>query len=109
MAAAMAVLRIYTREDETWQGKSLHSALVEHARQSTIAGATVLRGIEGYGADRRIHTARLIDISPQLPMIVEFVDEGQKLRDFLASVEEMLGSGLATLQQVEVVRHVAGD
>ena len=103
-----AVLRIYTREDETWEGKSLHSALVERARQAGIAGATVFRGAEGYGVDRQIHSARLIDISPQLPMVVELVDDEQKLRDFHLSLGETLRSGIATLHTVELLGAIAG-
>lgn len=96
------LLRIFVGESDTWHGKALHTALVEAAREQGLAGATVLRGVEGYGANRHIHTARLVDISPDLPMVVEIVDEEAKIQAFLARVEEMVGNGLVTLERVTV-------
>jgi|SRR5579875_150089 len=102
--AAMAVARIYADEDQTWHGQSLHRALIEEARKRGLPGATVLRGIEGYGPHhRRIHTARLIDFSPSLPVVVEIVDEEERLRAFIAEIAPMLGTALITLHAVEVL------
>jgi PII-like signaling protein len=96
------LLRIFIGESDTWLGKSLHTALVEEARNQGLAGATVVRGSEGFGANRHIHTARLVDISPDLPMIVEIVDEEAKIQAFLGRVEQMVGNGLVTLERVTV-------
>jgi len=96
------LLRIFVGESDSWQHKSLHSAIVEEARQQGLAGATVLRGMEGYGANRHIHTARLVDISPDLPIVIELVDEEAKIQAFLPLVEEMMVAGLVTLERVTV-------
>ena len=96
------LLRIFVGESDTWHHKSLHSAIVESARTQGLAGATVLRGIEGYGANRHIHTARLVDISPDLPIVIEIVDEEAKIQEFLPVVEEMMSNGLVTLERVTV-------
>lgn len=100
----LAVTRIYVDEDQTWHGKSLHRALIEEARKRGLPGATVFRGIEGYGArHRRIHTARLIDFSPSLPVVVEIVDEEERLRAFIAEMAQALATALVTLHHVEVL------
>lgn len=96
-------LRIHIGESDTWNGKSLHRALVETAKAQGLAGATVLQGTMGYGAHSHIHTARLVDISPDLPIVVEIVDEETKIRDFLPTIEAMVEEGLVTLEQVTVV------
>lgn len=101
MADGFALLRIYTSERETWQGKSLHSALLEAARDRDLAGATVLRGVEGFGADQRIHRAGLVDFSPDLPMLVEIVDQEAALRAFASACAAMIGERLVTLQRIE--------
>lgn len=96
-------LRIYTGEAHHWHGKSLHLALLEQAKKQGLSGGTVLRGIAGFGAHEQIHTARLVDIAPDLPMIVEFVDEEAKIRAFLPTVEELVQQGAATLEPVDVI------
>ena len=106
MADALAVLRIYTGEEDSWQGKSLHSALIEEARTRGLAGATVLRGIEGFGVHHRIHRAGLVDFSPNLPIVVEIVDHEATLRAFAAACAAMIGPRLVTLQHVE---RLSGD
>lgn len=98
------LLRIFIGESDRWHGKRLHQALVEEAKAQGLAGATVMQGIMGYGANSRaIHTARLVDISPDLPIVVELVDEEPKIRAFLATVEEMVSGGLVTLENVNVL------
>ena len=97
------LLRIFIGESDRWHGKSLHHALVEEAKRQGLAGATVVQGIMGYGAHSRIHTARLVDISPDLPMVVELIDDEAKLRAFLPTVHEMVREGLVTLERVEVL------
>ncbi len=97
------LLRIFVGESDTWHGKSLHSALVEAAKRQGLAGATVLRGVEGFGSHSRIHTARLVDIAPDLPMVIEIVDEEPKIEAFLPTVHELVQEGLVTLERVNVI------
>jgi PII-like signaling protein len=97
------LLRIFIGESDHWHGKSLHLALVEEAKRQGLAGATVLRGVMGYGAHSAIHSTRLVDISSDLPMVVELVDEEAKLEAFLPTVHEMVREGLVTLERVNVL------
>jgi len=97
------LLRIFIGESDRWHGKSLYLALVEEAKKEGLAGATVLQGIMGYGAHSRIHTAHLVDISPDLPIVVELVDEEQRIQAFLPKVQEMVPEGLVTLERVSVL------
>jgi uncharacterized protein len=103
------LLRIFVGESATWHHKSLHSAIVEEANKQGLAGATVLRGIEGYGAKHRIHTARLIDVTPELPIVIEIVDEEPKIAAFLPVIDEMMSSGMVTLERVTVHIYRGGD
>jgi PII-like signaling protein len=98
-----ALLRIFIGESDHWHGKPLHIAIVEEARRQGLAGATVLRGIEGFGARSVIHTTRLLELSTDLPIVVEIVDSEDRLTDFLATAKEMVEQGLATLERVRVV------
>ncbi len=99
------LLRVYIGESDRWEGRSLHQALVEEAKRQGLAGATVLQGIMGYGAHSRVHTARLVDISPDLPIVVEFVDEEAKIQAFLPTVHTMVREGLVTLERVSVLMY----
>lgn len=103
------LLRIFIGESDRWRGKPLHLAMVEKAREQGLAGATVLRGIEGYGARSVIHTARLLDLSTDLPIVVEIVDREDRLMAFLEIAKEMVQEGLATVERVRVVFYRAGD
>ncbi len=100
------LVRIYIGESDHWHHKPLYQELVQAARRQGMAGATVLRGIEGFGASSRIHTTRILSLSEDLPMAIVIVDEEAKLRAFLPQLDELIGEGLVTLDQVEVVRHV---
>jgi len=99
------LLRVYIGESDRWEGKSLHQSLVEEAKRQGLAGATVLQGIMGYGAHSRVHTARLVDISPDLPIVVELVDEEAKIQAFLPTVQAMVREGLVTLERVSVLMY----
>lgn len=99
------LLRIFVGESDKWQGKSLHRALVEEAKRQGLAGATVLQGMMGFGAHSHIHSARIVDVSPDLPMVVELVDEEAKIQAFLAMVEAMVPEGLVTLERVSVLMY----
>ncbi len=103
------LLRIFVGESDTWHGKPLYQAIVERARSVGLAGATVLRGIEGFGAKSRLHTARILRLSEDLPVVIEIVDTEDKIAAFLPAVDEMVGEGLLTLEQVEVIVYRAGN
>jgi uncharacterized protein len=96
------LLRIYIGESDQWHHKPLYHQLVEAARRQGLAGATVLRGIEGFGASSRIHTSRILALSEDLPLVIEIVDTAAKVEAFLAAVDELLTEGLVTMERVEV-------
>ncbi|MFD9889080.1 DUF190 domain-containing protein [Amycolatopsis sp. NPDC059027] len=99
-------LTIYVGEDDHWHHKPLYHEIVRRARDAGLAGASVLRGVEGYGASSLIHTTRILSLSEDLPVVVVIIDEEPKLRAFLPQLDELIGEGLVTLDQVEVVRYV---
>jgi PII-like signaling protein len=103
------LLRICIGESDRWKGKRLYQALVEEAKFQGMAGVTVLQGIMGFGANSRIHTARLVDISPDLPIVIEVVDEETKIRDFISRVEGMISGGMVTLERVSVLLYRKHD
>jgi uncharacterized protein len=96
------LLRIFIGESEKVGGKPLYQQLVEKARTSGLAGATVWRGMMGYGANSCIHTSKILRLSQDLPVIVEIVDARQKLETFLAEIDSMIKGGLATLEKAQV-------
>ena len=97
-------LRIFVGELDKHDGKPLYEWIVLHARERGLAGATVLRGVMGFGAQSRIHTAKILRLSEDLPVVIELVDERTKIETFLAELDDLLGAGLATLEPVEIVR-----
>ncbi|PXY28216.1 DUF190 domain-containing protein [Prauserella muralis] len=99
-------LTVYLGEDDLWQHRPLYHEVVRRARQAGLAGASVLRGIEGYGASSLIHTSRLLSLSQDLPVAVVIIDEEQRIRDFLPHLDELIDEGLVTLDEVEVIRYV---
>jgi PII-like signaling protein len=101
------LLRVFIGESDTWHGKPLYQAVVERAREQGLAGATVVRGIEGFGADSRLHTARILRLSEDLPVLIEIVDTEEKIQAFLPAVDEMVGEGLLTMETVEVIAYRA--
>ena len=100
---AALIARIYIGESDTWHGRPLYEAVVRMLRERGLAGATVLRGIEGYGAKSHLHTTRILSLSQDLPILIEIVDEDARLRPVLAELEPMIGGGLVTLERVEVM------
>jgi uncharacterized protein len=96
------LLRIYIGESDHWHHKPLYEELVQAARRQGLAGATVLRGIEGFGAASRIHTSRILALSEDLPLVIEIVDTAERVEAFLAAVDEMLTEGLVTMERVQV-------
>jgi hypothetical protein len=104
LTGAAKMMRIHFGDDDRWEGKPLHDALVEEARRQDLAGATVYRGIEGYGASSRIHRKRLLT-SSDLPIMVCIIDTAAKIEAFLPTVERMVGEGLIAISDVEVIRY----
>jgi PII-like signaling protein len=97
------LLRIYTEEGRQAHGRPLYEEIVLKARERGLAGATVLRGPLGFGLSHRLHTAKILDLSAKLPLVIEIVDEDQKLRGFLEELEPLDSIGLVTLEKVEVI------
>lgn len=98
-------LRIFIGESNRWKGKPLYEAIVLRAREAGLAGATVLRGLEGFGANSRIHTARILRLSEDLPIVIEVVDREDRIQQFLPALEEMVTEGLITLEKVQVLMY----
>lgn len=101
------LVRIYLGETDHWHGKPLYQAIVERLRERGLAGATVLRGIEGFGARQHLHSTRILIRSEDLPILIEAVDSEEKVRAVLPELDEMLGDGLITLERVEVTAYRA--
>lgn len=99
-------LTAYIGEDDTWHHKPLYSEIVHRAHAAGLAGASVFRGIEGFGASSRVHTSRLLSLSEDLPVAVVVVDTEERVRAFLPQLDELVGEGLVTLDECEVVRYV---
>ncbi|HET6386336.1 MAG TPA: DUF190 domain-containing protein [Armatimonadota bacterium] len=102
------LVRIYVGEADQWHGQALATAIVERARKEGLAGATVTRGVEGFGAKSRIHTASILRLSEDLPVKVEIVDQAENIARFLPLLDEMVGEGLITIQDCEIVKYVHG-
>jgi PII-like signaling protein len=99
------LLRIFIGEDDKHQGKPLYEAIVLKARELHLAGATVLRGPMGFGHSSRLHTAKILRLSQDLPFVIEIVDAEGKIEAFLPVLDAMMGSGLVTLEKVKVLRY----
>ena len=97
------LMRIHLGESDKWKGKPLYEALVLKAREMGLAGATMVRGLMGYGAASRIHTAKILRLSEDLPVIVEIIDSSDKIAFFLPVIDEMVQEGLVTLERVQVI------
>jgi PII-like signaling protein len=100
------MIRIHFGEDDRWHGKPLHEAIVNEALRHDLAGATVYRGIEGYGASSRIHQRHLLSRSSYLPIMVTIIDEAPKIEAFMPVLEGMVSEGLIAISDVEVIRYV---
>lgn len=98
-------LRIYIGESDRYKGRPLFQALVEKAKELDMAGATVFRGMMGYGANSRIHTARIVELSSDLPILVEIIDSDEYIQKLLPYLDEMVQEGLVTLDDIEVIKY----
>lgn len=99
------LLRVFVGESDRWNHQPLYEAIVMRARERHLAGATVLRGSMGFGAASRIHTAKILRLSTDLPLLIEIVDSEEKVNAFLPELEEMLGGGLVTLEKIKVIHY----
>jgi len=107
------LLRIFIGESDRYQGSALSEAIVRAARQGGLAGATMWQGVAGFGAHSRIHTAKILRLSEDLPVIVEIVDTDEKIRAFLPQLDAMLqaagSGGLVTLEKAEIIKYSEGQ
>jgi PII-like signaling protein len=103
------LLRIFLGESDRWEHKPLYEAIVLKAREMHLAGATVLRGPMGFGKTSHLHTAKILRLSMDLPLIIEIVDSEEKINTFLPVLDGMMGGGLVTLEKVKVVHYRAGS
>jgi uncharacterized protein len=101
------LLRIFVGENDSHEGRPLYEAIVLRARERHLAGATVVRGPMGFGRSSRLHTAKILRLSEDLPLVIDIVDSEDKIEDFLPELEGMMGSGLVTLEKVRVLRYGA--
>ena len=99
------LLRIYIGESDSWEGKPLYEAIVLKAREMNMAGATVLRGIMGFGADSRMHTTKVLRLSEDLPLVIEIADTQEKIDLILPYLDTVVLEGLITLEKVRVVKY----
>ena len=99
------LLRIFIGEEDVFQGKPLYEAIVIKARERHLAGATVLRGPMGFGKSSRLHTSKILRLSEDLPLVIEIVDSEDKINGFLPLVDQMMSSGLITLEKVQVLQY----
>jgi len=99
------LLRIFIGESDRYQHHPLHEAIVLKARELHLAGATVLRGAMGFGKSSRLHTAKILRLSDDLPLVIEIVDNEAKIDAFLPVLESMMGDGLVTLENVRIIHY----
>lgn len=99
------LLRLFIGESDTWHGKPLYQAIVERVRAAGMAGATVIRGIEGFGADSHLHTSRILRLSEDLPVVIEIVDTPERIDEIVPILDEMVTEGMLTLERVQIVSY----
>ncbi len=103
------LLRIFIGESDRHDGHPLYEWIVHRAREHGLAGATVLRGLEGFGAHSRLHTAKILRLSTDLPIVIEIVDTKEKIESFLPLIDGAIGEGLATLEKVNIRFYRSGN
>jgi PII-like signaling protein len=99
------LLRVFIGESDVWHGEPLYRAIVLKARELGLAGATVLRGAMGFGANSRVHTTKLLELSTDLPLLIEIVDSAEKVQQLLPFLDEAVAEGLITIEAVRVLRY----
>ncbi|MEV6166945.1 DUF190 domain-containing protein [Streptomyces sp. NPDC051954] len=100
---------VFIGENDTWHHKPLYTEIVHRARAAGLAGASVFRGIEGFGASSLIHTSRLLSLSEDLPVAIVIVDSEERVRGFLPQLDELVSEGLVILDDCEVIRYIGRD
>lgn len=103
------LVRVFIGESDRWEGRPLHVALLERLRREGFAGATVLRGVAGFGARSVVHTTRILRLSEDLPVILEIVDSEERVGALTPILDEMVTEGLITMEKVRVLRYAPGD
>jgi PII-like signaling protein len=103
-----ALLRVFIGESDRFEGRPLYEAIVLKAREISMAGATVLRGPLSFGRSSRMHSAKVLRLSDNLPIVIEIVDSQEQIDKFLPVLDSMIGSGLVTLEKVQVIRYGDG-
>ncbi len=103
------LLRIFVGETDRWHGKPLYEAIVEEARKRGLAGATAWKGFIGFGRHSRVHTAKILRLSEDLPVVIEIVDAAEKIEAFLPALDAMVQEGLVTLERAEVLLYRGPD
>jgi len=98
-------MRIFIGESDHWQRRPLYTALLELLRSRGLAGATVLKGVAGFGPDSIIHTAGILRMSSDLPLVIEVVDSAERLEAVLPEIDRMMSGGLVTMEKVRVIRY----
>ncbi len=99
------LLRVFIGESDHYKGKPLYEQIVLKARALNLAGATVLKGVMGFGADSRIHTAKLLELSVDLPMVIEIVDTEENINKLMPFIDETVTEGLVTLEKMRVIKY----
>lgn len=105
LSGQAVMLRIYIGESDQYDGRPLYEQIVLKARQLNLAGASVLRGILGYGANSRIHSAKLLTLSEDLPLVIEIVDTKENLDKIMPYIDESVKEGLVTLEKMNVIKY----
>lgn len=103
------LLRIYIGEDDRWEGEPLHDAIVKKLRMMDFAGATVYRGLSGFGAQQRVHRSGFLGLSRDLPIMISVIDTEEKIRNVLPVLDEMVDEGLIALSDVEIIKYTHSD
>ena len=103
------LMRIFVSEGDKFEGKSLYEVLVNTLREEKVAGATVLRGIEGFGAKSHLHKSSILGLSQDLPIVIEVIDTSDKIDEILPKIDEMIGEGLITIEKVRALRYSNAD
>jgi PII-like signaling protein len=102
------LVRIFLGESDRWKGQPLYVAIVEEMRKAGLSGATTFKGVLGFGAHSVVHAARIVDLSSDLPIVIELVDSDEKVEAFLPTLDAMVTQGLVTLETVRVIAYKAG-
>jgi hypothetical protein len=103
------LMRVFIGESDRYQGKPLYEALLERFRAKGLAGATVLRGVAGFGASSKVHTDKVLRLSLDLPLIIEIVETEEAIQQILPDLDEMIGGGLITLERARVIMYRPGN